>query len=148
MCVCVCVQICSFLSRALTIHPPVQLSWFIDPAMFAGSASLAHPDWSILAAVPVELDMDLPPPEGSLLQSSALSREGTLTPAEAALVKKRLAQHGPTVEQLQDQQVPPEELVMKRPSGGMKRPAGVMKRPAAAVRDEGVCKKRPAAKKS
>ena len=116
--------------------------------MFAGSASLAHPDWSILAAVPVELDMDLPPPEGSLLQSSALSREGTLTPAEAALVNKRLAKLGPEAQLPQDQQVPPEDLVMKRPSVSIKRPAGVMKRPAAAVHERCVCKKRPAAKKS
>ena len=63
-------------------------------------------------------------------------------------MNKRLAMLGTAVQQPQDQQVPTEKLVMKRPAGGMKRPAGVMKRPAAAVHDEHVCQKQPAAKKS
>ena len=121
--------------------------------MFAGSASLALPDWSVLAAVPVELDMDMPPPEGPLLQSSALSREGALTLEEAALVNKgmRLAKLGQSATEKQPPNLPEptEPLVIRRPAAARKRPAAaVMKRPAAAAAGERVSQKRPAAKKS
>jgi hypothetical protein len=101
--------------------------------MFAGLASLARPDRSVLAAVPVELDMDLPPPDGSLPQPSALSQEGTLTPAEASMSQWLIDRHQRLQQRLrsemqgsrnnetpaaQDQQVPTEELVLKSAAGG------------------------------
>ena len=126
--------------------------------MFAGSALLAHPDWSVLAAVPAELDMDLPLPGKASLQSSALSREGTLTTEEQALVTKSLglSKRGrPPAEELPPNLPAPKEApvrqgpaaVLKRPAAVvMKRPAAVvMKRPAAAAAGEGASRKRPAA---
>ena len=138
-------QSCLPLSSALNIHQPVRLSWSVGFAMFAGSASLAHPDWSVLAAVPVEQDMDLSPPGGTPLQSSALSREGALTPEELALLSKSMgpAKRGRPAaeEQPLDQPGPTKDHVVKRP-------AAVMKRPAAAAAGKDACQKRPAAKKT
>ena len=109
--------------------------------MFAGLASLARPDRSVLAAVPVELVMDLPPPDGSLLQPSALSQEGTLTPAEASMSQWLMDRHQRLQQRLRSEmqgsrnnETPAGSAGAHRRAGveecsrgGMKRPAGVMK---------------------